>query len=766
MVKKREKMKKLIVSLIISVITFIAIAEDTPMFDHKKGAVLEQDLAEGKIYGSLKHMAKDKANKIRLIGNAYLHTPKDKILAGNTYALIGWLGVQKVDAVDKVVAFKEPLVSSFVFKNGTDIKNVSLPTFGELSYLAQAINDLEQDKVDYEDLKKPRKIKFPVGQNDKNAFWLVSNKGAKQVQAGKKIQDLNGVEPSANPISVNDLGNDKQNYSNERNQNSSNSNSSFGSNNSGAGHSLPGFQSETNNGINKDKPYKSKPSHKNKRKPRSNCGNPTITNPSGNDNGSPNNPNPSETHYRDAENMDLYVVPSIDENNPPTQGDAVVITNTPNGRRVYLVRNGRYVRNRNGELVSVPVDTNTDNLQTDSNGRVQRNSENNNQVNEVVNDILSELAQGPDSEGLDLGPEITVELTEEGCNPEHDVLQEKVFITARARRLENGTVVDEGQCERTLESYPVKRDYLCEECVDEVNNDNRVAYARYMEHWIDREEVRHDLGVKVDMGLPFQFFEDTKGCPFDTDSEQGFAIKTSRLGYLNKFGIFKTVEECRVVEDSDKYRTRETEAGCELVHDFDANVSHRQKRIAFTKNGREYEAKGCHVVEDLPHEFTTERCRARTDIVNGTAIPMALRGVRIDGIFKLITQECEPQAEVPIQSTYEGCINALNVQVPERIVYLHKRYFYELGNGENKFVTGCVLSNDNVPAVPEWSGEYYHFDNAHYSAKKTGLWVSHPFNNQKILVDFSSVRDDSEIVQHVQLEDGRWQRPDGTFYVD
>ncbi len=764
-------MKRLIVSLIFCVISFVVIAEDTPMFNPKKGAVLEQELAEGKIYGSLKHMAKDKAGKIRLIGKAYLHTPKDKILEGNTYALIGWLGVQKIDAVDKVVAFKEPIVSSFVFKNGADIKNVSLPTFGEQSYLAQAINDLEQDKIDYEDLKKPRKIKFPVGQNDKNTFWLVSKKGAKQYQAQHKLKDLKGVEPSSNPISVNDLENDKQSYSNERNQNSSNSNSSFGSNNSGAGHSLPGFQPNSGHssmGGNNSNKSKSTPNKtKNKLPTKSKAPTNTNSTSSGNSgDANQNNPNQSQTHYKESEKMDLFIVPSIDENNPPTQGGAVVISNTPNGRRAYLVRNGRYVRNRNGELVSVPVDANTDNLQTDANGRVQRNADNNNQVNQVVNDILSELAQGPDSEELDLGPEITVELTEEGCNPEHDVLQEKVFITARAKRLENGTVVDEGQCERTLESYPVKRDYICEECIDEVNNDNRVAYARYMEHWIDREEARHDLGVKVDIGLPLQFFEDTKGCPFDTDSEQGFAIKTSRLGYLNKFGIFKTVEECRVVENADKYRTRETDTGCELIHDFELNRSYQQKRLVFTKNSREYEAKACHTVEELPHEFTTDRCRARTDILGGIAIPMALRGVRVNGVFKLITQECEPQDAVQIHSTYEGCINALNVILDERIVYLHKRYFYTKDDGSKKFVTGCMLSNDNIPAVPEWSGEYHHFDNAHYSTKKTGLWISHPFNNQKILVDFSSVRDDSEIVQHIQLEDGRWQRPDGTFYAD
>ena len=759
-------MKRLIASVIVSTIAFVAIAEDTPMFDPNKGEALEQDLAEGKIYGSLKHMVKDKANKMRLVGKAYLHTPKDKILEGNTYALIGWLGVQKADAVDKVVAFKEPIVSSFVFKNGTNIKNVSLPTFGEQSYLTQAINDLEQDKIDYEDLKKPRKIKFPVGQNDKNAFWLVSNKGAKQVKTGKKMQDLKGIEPSNNPVSVNDLANNENSSNQNSNHGSSNNNLNFSGNSSG--HSLPNFQSDANNETNKGKPNKNKNTNNNKL-PKNN------NNPSGNNehngHGNPNggnqnsnSNNPSDTHYRDAENMDLFVVLSIDENNPPTTGDAVVITNAPNGRRAYLVRNGRYVRNGNGELVSVPVDTNTDNLQTDYNGRVQRNGENSRKINQVVNGILTNLAQNNDE--LDFGPEITVELTEEGCNPEHDVLQERVFITARAKKSENGRIIEEGVCERTLEFYPIKKDYVCEQCVDEINNQDKVAYALYMEHWFDREGSRHNLGIKADKELPFKLIEESKGCPFDTESEVGFAIKTSKLGYLNKFGVFKTVEECRVIENSDQYPVRLTDSGCDLIHDLTSNTSQRQKRVVFNKNGREYEAKGCQTTETLNHEFITDLCNPLSvSHFHGVALTQGIRAVRIDGSLKQITNQCEPIGEVQVDGTYEGCENIYSYHTDIGWAYLHKRFFYTLPSGEIRYVTQCVKTNDYVEATEEWSGEYEHHDEQRFSYKKTGMWITHPANGTKILVEFGRVRDGADPVPHIN-RDGGWERPDGSFYAD
>ena len=66
-------------------------------------------------------------------------------------------------------------------------------------------------------------------------------------------------------------------------------------------------------------------------------------------------------------------------------------------------------------------------------------------------------------------PEITIELTEEGCLPEHDVLQERVIILSRAKKFKGGQLIEEGTCERTLEHYPVKRDYECEHCQDEID---------------------------------------------------------------------------------------------------------------------------------------------------------------------------------------------------------------------------------------------------------------------------------------------------------
>ena len=138
--------------------------QETPKFPKGKGAILIGELKEGKIYGSLERLVnKKKATTLRLIGHASFDTPQDKLLAGNKFVLIGWLGVQKIKEPSKIVMFKEPIVSSFIVRDDRDALGVPLPTFGEAHYLNDAIKDLEADKINEADLQQKRVIKIPTG---------------------------------------------------------------------------------------------------------------------------------------------------------------------------------------------------------------------------------------------------------------------------------------------------------------------------------------------------------------------------------------------------------------------------------------------------------------------------------------------------------------------------------------------------------------------------------------------------------------------------
>lgn len=598
--------------LIILSLTPLAVSEEqhTPKFPRGKGVELISELKEGKIYGSLKNMASDKSKTIQLVGQAYIHQPKDQLLVGNTMVLIGWLGVQKIDEPNKIIGFKEPIVSSFMFKLGTEIKGLELPTFGEVAYVKQAIDDLEQNKIDLQDLKRSRKIKAPVGQNDDATRNL------------NRTPTIQAIEPDpSDPLThetrISDLVDDNKNISNVAPARS-NGYSSFSNLGYNSTNELPNFQSQ---------------------------------------------------NHADRTN------------------------------RVY--------------------------------------SSSPNQTSATIN----------------LEPTVTVELTEEGCVPEHDTLQEKVIITARSKKSENGRVVDEGVCERTLEFYQVKRDYLCVQCLDDINLPDRKAYARYMEYWLDKAAHHHNLGIKID-SMPFAIIEDHTGCAYQATGD--YCSKMSKLGYINKFGIFKTIEDCRVIEDAQRFSIRTTQEGCPLIHDFVNNFSIIQNRVFFIKNGREYTVSSCAPISEAEHIFTDVGCLPVRHI-NNNLIHFARRMLAVDGRQEFITNECEPNPNNEINawanligSTADECANQYLHDFNAGKSYLKKRYFYydpRPGREHNKiYVTACIRSNDVLEHHYQHEGAWEHDDETLGSRPKLLTYITH--NGSRIKIDIARIRGNEELMPY------------------
>ena len=614
-------------------LTVVAVSEEqhTPKFPRGKGAELISDLKEGKIYGSLKNIARDKSKTIQLVGQAYLHQPKDQMLAGNTMVLIGWLGVQKINDPTKIIGFKEPVVSSFMLKSGTEIKGVELPTFGEVDLVIQAIDDLEQNKFDLQDLKKARTIKAPIGTSD----YVTRNPGGTtKVQAVEP--DLKDPDDSVtHEARLSDL------VSNDNSNNASTARSSYSP--------LSNFGSNSTNEL------------------------PNFQNSAGQANGNYNN----------------------------------------------------------------------------SGNRRQ--------------------------EPTNLEPTTTIELTEEGCIPEHDALQERVIITARSQKLQNGNVIDRGVCERTLEFYPVKRDYLCEECIDDINLPDRKAYARYMEYWIDRESNRHNLGVRIDE-IPFNIIEDNSGCTYKATDD--YCSKMSKLGYINKFGIFKTVEGCRVIENTERFPVRTTHDGCPRIHDFVNNFSTIQSRVFFTKNGREHTVSSCTPTSETEHIFTDIGC-SPVHHINNNFIHFARRMIVLDARREFITHECEPNPSNGINAwanligSTEECVNQYLHDFDAGKSYITKRYFYydpRFGRELNKiYVTPCIRSNDFLEHQYQHDGTWEHDDQNLGSRAKLATFIVN--NGARIQIDAARIRGNEELEPYtleVRQEETQifhiYTRPDGSIY--
>ena len=354
------------------------------------------------------------------------------------------------------------------------------------------------------------------------------------------------------------------------------------------------------------------------------------------------------TIYKHAPGYNLYRLDKIDEDNPPAiDGDAVVVAKDKNGKqKVYFVRDRNFIRSRDGRLASKETDININDLTIDAQGKIIKDDQNREYVDKVINDLMFDFnrdADDKEEKPIDFGPEVRVELTEEGCNPEHDVLQERVIITARVKKFEGDNLVDEGICEKTLESYPVKRDYLCDDCVDEVDLGNKQAFARYQEHWFDKNGERHDLGIKVDEGHPFNIFEESRGCPYDIESEEGYAIKTSKLGYLNKFRLFIPVSGCEISHDSKKFKITETADGCSQLKLN--GERHVQTRLTIKKDGKTIEVRECRPSDiALLQDRTPCAGQYVHDFENGKSYPLAQYYYENEG-QKHYVSECQKMAD-------------------------------------------------------------------------------------------------------------------------
>jgi hypothetical protein len=308
-----------------------------------------------------------------------------------------------------------------------------------------------------------------------------------------------------------------------------------------------------------------------------------------------------------------------------------------------------------------------------------------------------------------------------------------------------------------------------------VNLPELKAYARYMEYWIDRETNRHNLGIIVDES-PFNIIEDSSGCAYQVTD--GYCSKMSKLGFFNKFGLFKTVEGCRVIENVERFPVRTTHVGCPQIHDFVNNFSTIQSRDFFIKNGREHTVSSCFPSGEVEHIFTELGC-SPVHHVNNAFIHLARRMIMVDGRQEFITHECEPNptndinAWVDLRGSFEECVNQYVHDFDAGISYITQRYFYydpRIGGELNKiYVTLCIRSRDFIPHQYEHDGTWEHDDqNLGSRAKLTTFIVN---NGARIQIDAARIRGNEELEPYtleVRQENNQifhiYTRADGSIY--
>jgi len=615
-------MKKWLLSLILILnMTHLFAREEpeTPVFPVDKYTQLsENPKTNGKVYGSLEALTdKEKAKKMRLIGQVQIEPLKGQ-LRGETKIVIGWIGVQKIDDLSQVVAFKEPIVSSFTIPTGTSLKGLPLPLAGEVVSLDEAISDLENNRLNPDDLKRKRVVKVP--HSKKRSVLLQKRKPAKEESFGDGFDKGEEASAAVDGESFSATDSHHPNEGSSRSRNPSYAGSS-GSNTS--------FNLGSNAGMNN-------PSHFMKPKELSNA------------------------------------------------------------------------------------------VQSESLGKIK-------------------IEDGTKKENKPVGvsapsPTIRIDVTEVGCPPRIDRIHERVIIQNRARKFQDETVVDEGECSDSTEFYDIKRDYLCDSCEDRVNPEQRLAHPRYQEYWINRDGEKHYLSevVYVDESEPYAFFDERRFCHPFIDFEKSQVFNQVQTGYLNKFNAFKRVQDCHPIEPF--VPLIETSQGCELLHDFPQSISYLQNRLVYSLEGVEREARGCEQVEPgFKHQFTETGCHRALDWQNKRITPLFRRKISVNGRDKIITDECEPLGNHPLQATRQGCEGQYFNDFTAGRGYIMKRYYYD--NNGREYVSGCIRTDEFLEHKMEHHGEWVHDDKTRVSRPKLSIYID-SLEQGKLVLDGAKVRGD------------------------
>lgn len=351
-----------------------------------------------------------------------------------------------------------------------------------------------------------------------------------------------------------------------------------------------------------------------------------------------------------------------------------------------------------------------------------------------------------------------VRLTQEGCTPRVDLVQGRVVIRSRVQTFQDGNMIKEDPCTDTLETYPIKKDYRCEDCTDLVDFERRVAYARFRYYWLDGEERRHEISahLETDETRPFPFIEDPALCAPELDIPHNLAYRQAETVYFNRSNGRIKVAECRRLQGAPPVPMTLTHQGCTPVHDFAANRSKERKRLIFNVDGIEHVALPCHKADPaLAHEFVTSVCAPIHDLSRNLVTPMARRRIRTSQGLEFITDECEPYGQSQaLKSTAQGCEGEYVHDFEAGKSYLKKRWYHTLG-GSPSYLTGCLRSDDFLTHQIEIKG-YRHDDPAKVSRPKTALFIT-PHQSQKIEISRPQVRSNAPTTPYVLVREE--QRP-------
>lgn len=283
----------------------------------------------------------------------------------------------------------------------------------------------------------------------------------------------------------------------------------------------------------------------------------------------------------------------------------------------------------------------------------------------------------------------------DGCNPRIDINNDKVLIQNKIITYRDNIKIKETQCKDSTESYNIKKDYNCHNCIDKVNEELGVVYQGYIRYWYDKHGNKHILSnnVEYDDDNKYLIIKDDLSCSPYVNVDDMLAFKQTQLYYYNNSNKKIIIKTCHVPDSLPGVAITETTEGCSPTHDLNNNWSILQKKGIFNIDDIEHVAFGCKEVgRPQKHEYETDSCALSTNLELGYTVVMGKKFVTLDNNRYYLTG-CEPiDHESILYSTRDGCYLYIH-DLPAGKSYLTKRWYYN--NGLNRvYISDCDKSEE------------------------------------------------------------------------
>lgn len=713
---------------------------------HQTVILLQSDESKEAVGSIVKLLPRNdtNANRINIVGKLRIIT----VPRNPTITQIVWTGVCFKDDKTQRVAFDKPMTSIFKGDKSALNKKPKLLIEGDEEILKAAIIQLEKGIIDKENLKKKQVAKNPIHQGRyllaKNSNDTVDRQTQTKITSNNELandgqsnlkRDSNISRKPQN--SVKNIHASKQSTKNKSKANNIDSNN-IGLND--------GFASDSN--ATQNNQISRRVRTQDSAQPVSTSTNNVIV---------PNQGLNASTLLRH--------IPSGQRPEVATQNASVGggLSLTPGIASIAPGQNGITSSTGDSSQRAISVSQRANSNSTD---QTAENTQQNQQGGQNSQFNLGEAQRAPQQleEQQQAEPEVSYQVTEEGCRPRVDRVHERVIIQNRTKRFENGTLREEGECTDSLEIYPIMRDFLCENCTDVVNADERRAYSRFQEFWFDRENHKQVLGDSIypDLGRPYNFVDESGGCEPLVNIEAGTVHRQVETVYYNFNNTRVVAQVCHQAPNQNPIMIQETADGCRFSHDYVRNESHAQKKSIYILDGVTREVLPCHPVGNaIPHEFFASDCQAVTNLANNTVTNMVKRRIRTATGYKIISRECEPEQSSNLLSTASECQGQYYHDITNGRSYLKKVYYYNQ-NGAPRYVSPCIRTNEFIAHQSEIKG-WVNNDNTRISRPSIEYFIQTP-SQGKVIVDTAKVREDLGALQYTYLRNEH--RSNGSVYFE